>query len=191
LFVTLEDDIYKLYRRIISIFGNYNPKLCKKLFVYSSQLLKGSGKGENNKDIIYHKGLESQIKALLEKITNQAIHSVTKGRCKVGILHSNEFGYNMADASAFIDKQRALGVNVKMAFIDYIDCMLPSNMASNAAGKEYDTQGVVVQEMKLVGREQGVSIISVTQNSKLAENSQQALNNSLIGDSYKKIRYSD
>ena len=182
LFVTLEDDIYKLFRRIICIFGNINPKLAKKLFVYCSSLLRA----QSDIEITRH-GLQSQIKILLEKIINKTLHKVTKGKCRIGLMHSNEFGYSASDISRFIEKKKVEGLNVKSVFVDYLDCMSVSNVISSSngwnKGSEYDSQGTITQELRLLAREKAISIITVTQNNKLSENSNQALNNALVGDS--------
>lgn len=139
LFITLEDDIYKLYRRIIAIFGNINPKIAKKLFVHCASQLK---EAQNNIDM---KNLEKDVLKLLEKITNKSVHKVTKGRCRLGLIHSNEFGYSMGDVGRFIDKKKVEGLNVKAVFIDYIDCMQVSNVIPGKdGGKEYDSQGQIV-----------------------------------------------
>jgi hypothetical protein len=37
-FITLEDDINKLFRRILSIFGNYDTKVIKAVFTKSSDI---------------------------------------------------------------------------------------------------------------------------------------------------------
>ncbi|MDD4081915.1 MAG: hypothetical protein PHD05_00875 [Sphaerochaetaceae bacterium] len=57
--------------------------------------------------------------------------------------------------------------------------------------KEYDTQGQIVQELRNLSRIHGIPIISPTQNTRDSEDVTKAQNNRLIGDSYKKIRYSD
>jgi hypothetical protein len=56
---------------------------------------------------------------------------------------------------------------------------------------DYDAQGQIVQDLRLTSRTYSVPILTITQNSRLSENVMQEMNNSLIGDSYKKIRYSD
>ncbi len=41
-FITLEDDINKLFKRILSIFGNYDNVVVKKLFLKTSEILQNS-----------------------------------------------------------------------------------------------------------------------------------------------------
>jgi replicative DNA helicase len=190
IFITLEDDIYKLTRRLLSIFGNINPKIAKKLFVHCSELIK-----QNEEIDIKSQSIKNAILKLLERIINSAIHSITKDRVRLFIVHSNEHGFCMNDASTLIDRKKAEGYNVKALFVDYIDCLAVSNKVSAKNGGSspdtYVNQGLIVQEMRLVSRQQKIPVITVTQNGKLSENTQQDLNNALIGDSYLKVRYCD
>jgi hypothetical protein len=187
LFVTLEDDVYKVYRRFLGIFGNINPSLSKKLFKHCSAII------QETKDIdIKFKNVEADIKKLVTKITNNSIHTVTKGRCRLGLIHSNSLNYTMSDITRVIDRKKAEGYNVKAVFIDYVDMMKISNpVNSKENNDEYVTHGKIVQEMKVVCREYAIPVVSITQNGKAGENPAQNLDNSIIGDSYKKIRYSD
>jgi len=187
LFITLEDDIYKLFRRIMCVFGNINPKLAKKLFVSSSNLIKTLAETD-----IQLTSVKQQVKELLEKIIEKAIHSTTRNKCRVGLIHSNRMDYCCNDIVRFIDKKRIEGITVKICFIDYLDMMQPSSTVSGSKGfNDYDNQGEIMKEMRNLGKDYHIPVLTVTQNSKLAENQNQSLNNSLIGDSYKKIRYVD
>ncbi len=157
LFITLEDDIYKVYRRFLSIFGNISTKLAKKLFVHCASLI------QESKDIdIKFKNIEHDINRLFEKITQKAIYNTTKGRCRLGLIYSNDQDYTMADVSRFIDKKKAEGCNVKAVFIDYLDYMSPSNSnIKDKDGSNYSAHGQIVKEMKLVSREYGLPIVTV------------------------------
>jgi len=187
LFITLEDDIYKVYRRFLSIFGNISTKIAKKLFVHCSSII------QESKDIdIKFKSIEQNINRLFEKITQKAIYQTTKGRCRLGLIYSNDQSYTMLDVSRFIDKKKAEGYNVKAVFIDYLDYMLPSNATvKDKEGSQYSSHGAIVKEMKLVSREYGLPIITVTQNNRMAENAMQTLDNSVMGDSYNKVRFAE
>jgi len=187
LFVTLEDDIYKVYRRFLSIFGNISTKLAKKLFVHCASII------QESKDIdIKFKNIEHDINRLFEKITQKAIYNTTKGRCRLGLIYSNNQDYTMSDVSRFIDKKKTEGLNVKAVFIDYLDYMLPSNATiKDKEGSQYSSHGQIVKEMKLVGREYGIPIITVTQNNRMSENAMQTLDNSVMGDSYNKVRFAE
>jgi len=56
---------------------------------------------------------------------------------------------------------------------------------------DYDSHGVIIQELRLASRIYSIPIISITQNTRTSENASIAMSNDLIGDSYKKVRYSD
>jgi len=68
--------------------------------------------------------------------------------------------------------------------------MIPTTSVFGNA-KEYDTQGQIVQELRNLSRIHGIPIISPTQNQRDSEDVTKIQSNKLIGDSYKKIRYSD
>jgi hypothetical protein len=157
LFVTLEDDIYKVFRRFLSIFGNISTKLAKKLFVHCASII------QETKDIdIKFKNTEQEIKQLLSSIIKKTIYTATKGRCRFALVYSNNQDYTALDISKFIDKQKAEGINVKAVFIDYLDYMLPSNASiKDKEGSQYSAHGQIVKELKLVGREYGIPIVTV------------------------------
>lgn len=50
---------------------------------------------------------------------------------------------------------------------------------------------MIIQEMRQASRRYGIPIVTITQNNRMAENFSMEMNNNLIGDSIKKIRYSD
>ena len=157
LFITLEDDAYRVYRRLLSIFGNISTKLAKRLFVHCSSIIR------ETKDIdIKSKNVEQEINRLISNITQKAIYSTTKGRCRLGLIYSNTHDYSMTDVSNFIDKKKAEGFNVKAVFIDYLDYMAPSSSGiKDKDGSSYNSQGEITKEMKLVAREYGIPVITV------------------------------
>jgi hypothetical protein len=52
-------------------------------------------------------------------------------------------------------------------------------------------QSQIVQELRNLSRAHKLPIITATQNAKISENMNVSLDNSQIGDSYKKVRYAD
>ena len=68
--------------------------------------------------------------------------------------------------------------------------MVPTN-SRYSNYNDYDAQGAIIQELRLASRIYCIPFISITQNNKSSENTSIVMDNSLIGDSYKKIRYSD
>jgi hypothetical protein len=71
-----------------------------------------------------------------------------------------------------------------------MDTMTPTTSVFGNA-KEYDTQGQITQELRILSRIHGIPVISPTQNQRDSEDVTKLMTNKLIGDSYKKIRYSD
>lgn len=115
-FITLEDDINKLFRRILSIFGNYDTKVIKAVFTKSSDILQNTSYTDIlGKDVIERMG------SILENITESSILSVTQGNKRFIIKHSSENSFSMGDASRFIDTLHLSGLQVRAMFIDYID----------------------------------------------------------------------
>lgn len=182
-FITLEDDYNKLFRRFISIFGNYDANVVKNMFIQISSLFQKADKRT-----------EDKIRDVLNDITYDAIIKVTLGKKTVIIKHNDENSFSMDDATKFIDELKLRkGLEVKALFIDYIDVMVPSNMKKNNqySTDEYLSQGQIVQEMRTVSRNYAIPVVTITQNNRSAENMSIDMNNSLIGDSYKKIRYAE
>jgi hypothetical protein len=107
--ITLEDDINKLFRRIISIFGNYEATLVKNMFIQFSEILQS-----NNTDKI----TEEKITSLLENITKDSIISITGGKKHFIIKHSSENTFSMEDAQKFMDGFEMQGLKVRGLFVD-------------------------------------------------------------------------
>ncbi len=116
-FITLEDDAYKLLRRFISIFGNVSGDLIRRLFIKISSLMKNN----NNKDMNNQNSLNSEVSKVLAQLLTQTIIRTTGQSCQIIIKHCNENMFSPGDATKFIDMLRLEGYNVKMAFIDYVD----------------------------------------------------------------------
>jgi hypothetical protein len=67
--------------------------------------------------------------------------------------------------------------------------MLPTSTIGR--GDEYQSQGQIVQELRTLARNYSIPIVTITQNVRSSENYEQSLNNQMIGDSIKKVRYAD
>lgn len=180
LFVTLEDDIYKLSRRFISVFGNYEYNAVRHLFKTAYELMK------RNPD----EGLKNAIEALLVKLLTTSILNVTGGKVNLVIKHSNENSFSAGDLEQFTDRLRVDGYKVKTVFLDYIDVMTPT-IVTHTKGGEYDSQGQIVHEVRVFSRNHKIPTISVSQNRREAEKETIEMSNELVGDSYKKVRYAD
>jgi len=113
IFVTLEDDINKLFRRILSIFGNYDVNIIKELFTKTSEILQNT----QYQDIL-GKDVVDRVKNIVTSITESTILSITQGKKQFIIKHSSENTFSMGDASRFIDTLELSGHKVRALFID-------------------------------------------------------------------------
>jgi hypothetical protein len=173
LFVTLEDDINKLLRRILSVFGNNTARIIQRLFVKSSE--------------VFREGSDSTVRELeniLSAVITESIISVTNKTCTFLVKHCNENTFSVGDLRKLVDKHRLEGYNIKCIAVDYLDCMIDSSNGSKSSNyNDYDAQGQIVQDLRLAARVYTVPVLTITQNSKLSENFMQAMGNGLIGDS--------
>lgn len=188
LYITLEEDIYQLSRRFISIFGNYKFEVIKQLFakafeVTRSQQIMGVTINEDNT-------LVDSLKKIFNNVLKSSIAKVTQGKVNLIIKHCNENTFSPGDLGRFIDRLKVEGYNTKLVLVDYLDTMTPT-MSAFGNMKEYDTQGQITQEFRSLSRIHSVPIISPTQNQRTSEDITKKMDNSLVGDSYKKIRYTD
>lgn len=71
--------------------------------------------------------------------------------------------------------------------------MIPSTLKNSKqfVNDEYVTQGLILHEMRTSARNHSIPIVTITQNNRTSENVSTELSNNQIGDSVKKIRYSD
>lgn len=182
LFITLEDDIYKLSRRFISIFGNYVNNTIKDLYKQSYLMCKE----HNNEPSIVNK-----ITLMLDNVLQSSIISKTAKKVNLIIYHGEENTFSPNDLSKFIDSQKAEGYNIKSVFLDYIDVMSPTVNTGYKNESEYHAHGQIVHELRTMARRYSMPILTATQNTRVSENVTKELTNDLMGDSYKKVRYSD
>jgi hypothetical protein len=181
-------DIHKLARRFISIFGNYRFDVIQQLFakayeVTRSQQIMGMSV-DNSEQLI------TKLKTLFKGLLKTSLLKVTGGRCSLILKHCNENSFSPGDLGRFIDRLKVEGYKTKLIFLDYLDTMTPTTSIFGTL-KEYDTQGMIVQELRNLSRIHGIPVISPTQNQRDSEDVTKIQTNKLIGDSYKKIRYSD
>jgi len=185
-FITLEDDIHKLLRRIISVFGGYDTTVVKELFTELSNYFQG----ENKRDKINTGGSNPGTK-ILSDVLNKALVNTTGGKVSFIIKHCNENTFSMQDCTRFLDKLKMNGQKVKGLFIDYLDVMKSSASAYDSYKDDYNLHGEILQEMRTASRNYAIPVVTITQNARASENVQQELSNAVIGDSYKKVRYAD
>ncbi len=183
-FVTLEDDIYKLSRRFMSVFGNYKYNLLRQVFKQSYEIAKAT----EILDVNTTMGLK--VKSMFKNLLDTSITALTNGKFGIIIKHASENSFSPGDLGKFFDRLQVEGWKVKMCFMDYVDCANPTIMKYTSI-KDYDVHGQIVQELRNLSREHRIPIITATQNAKISENMNMAMDNSMIGDSYKKVRYTD
>jgi len=187
-FLTLEDDIHKLSRRFISIFGNYKFEVIRQLFAKAYEVTRTQqimGMSLDNSD-----NLISSLQKMFKNLLKSSLLKITQGKCSLILKHCNENTFSPGDLGRFIDRLKVEGYKTKLVFVDYIDTMSPTTSVFGNL-KEYDTQGQIVQELRNLSRIHGIPVISPTQNQRDSEDVTKLQTNKLIGDSYKKIRYSD
>lgn len=183
-FVTLEDDIYKLSRRFMSIFGNYKYNLLRRVFKQGYEISKA------NEIIDSKSNMGLKVKSMFKNLIDSSVTALTNGKFAVIVKHENENIFSPGDLGRFLDRLRVEGWNPKMVYMDYVDCATPTiQRYSNV--KDYDLQGQIVQELRNLSRAHKLPIITATQNSKISENMNVAMDNTQVGDSYKKVRYAD
>ena len=183
LFLTLEDDIYKLFRRFASIFGNYDYRVLKKLFRKTYELSK-------LEQLESGRSIEKKVTSMFLNITHSSIIKTTNEKVALVLKHCNENTFSASDLGRFIDQLKVDGFNVKLIFSDYVDVMSGSVKRYDSFN-DYDTHGQIVQELRSLSRQYKLPVITATQNKRESENSLSEMNNTQVGDSYKKIRYSD
>lgn len=182
LFVTLEDNIYKLSRRFISIFGDYVNEDVVKLYKRCYEVCK---------EFEGDKAVQQKITNLIDGILKKSLVKRTSDNVSLIIYHGDENTFSPGDLSRFIDTQKRNGYNIKVVFVDYVDVMTPTLSNNLTSSNEYFSQGQIVQELRNTARRYNIPIITATQNSKVGEDETKSLNNMIIGDSYKKVRYTD
>ncbi len=188
LFITLEDDIYKLSRRFVSVFGNYKFDTLKRLFAKSYEMTRTSQLIGMSSETDFR--LVASLEKMFQSVLRTSIVKITAGKVSLILKHCNENEFTPGDLGRFIDRLKVEGYNTKMVFIDYIDCMNPTVYRFSNV-KEYDTLGQIVQELRALSRIHKIPIISPTQSRKDAEKVTVRLSNDTTGDSYKKVRYTD
>lgn len=181
-------DIHKLSRRFISIFGNYKFETIQHLFakayeVTRSQQIMGMSIDSSEQ-------LVTSLQKMFKNLLKDSLLKVTGGKCSLILKHCNENSFSPGDLGRFVDRLKVEGYKTKLIFVDYLDTMQPTTSVFGNKS-EYDTQGQITQELRNLSRIHGVPIISPTQNQRDSEDVTKFQSNKLIGDSYKKIRYSD
>lgn len=186
LLITLEDNIPKVTRRISSILGNCSHNVIKNLYREGSQRIRQAK--NTNSDI---KPLQESLCQIFDSVLIKAIDNVTQFKTSIVIKYCNENSFSPGDLSKFVDQLRVTdNLNVKLIVMDYIDCARPT-MDGFKAGDDYFNQGQIVHELRQLSVNLDIPIITATQNTRESENLNGEMTNRLVGDSYKKVRFTD
>lgn len=182
LFITLEDDIQHLSKRLCSIFGNYKAEVVSSLYKKSYDALKANRlcNSDNN--------LPSKIEQMFDNLLKSTIANTTNGKVNFTCMYFPENTFSPGDLSKLIDQHKMEGFNTKLVFLDYVDTMTPTVNVSNMS--DYDKHGIIIQELRNLSRNHKVPVITATQNARSSENLQSALNNSAIGDKFYNVTFS-
>lgn len=190
-FVSLEDDQFKIYKRLSSIFGNYDNRVIKSLFSQSSSLLTSN---QNIADISTS-SIYERLFSLFEEVTNNSIIDITENKIKFIVKYAGENTFSSSDACRLLDSLIFQNLKPRALFIDYVDVMIPSPNNGGSSNKsnssDYVDQGKIIHELRKASRKYSIPIITITQNTRYSENSDNELDNSHLADSFKKARYSD
>lgn len=183
--ITLEDDLVKLYKRIGSIFGNNNQKVIRLYLESLSEIIR-----EEKKKLKPDKRILSQISSQLNNF-NKGVVKQYSDICKIKLIQANEETFSSRNIINEIDSLKAKNYNVKAIFIDYMDVMVSADSKYNSGENDYNKHGQILHEMRAITKTRKIPIVTITQNKRLSEDGTVELNNSLIGDSFKKARYAD
>jgi replicative DNA helicase len=186
LHITLEDNKVKLSRRIFTIFGNYPPRIIKKLYYTINKKYRYLLKTQpNNSELINY--FKSYINTIFHNLEVDSIKSITKDKVLYMIQDQSDGNYSSSNLLNTLTILKLKGYRVRLILLDYIDLMT----SSKKLDKEYDEHGQIVKDLRSIAKEYHVPIVSVTQLKRETENPKVPLTNTTMGDSYKKVRFSD
>ena len=185
LFITLEDHLFNLMRRIISIFGSNSSKLVRNIYEKSSGIFQ-----DDKFDDDYKNKVDYETKIFVNNTLKDAIKNVTKNNCRVRIISASENSYSMSNIEEIYNEYKAKGLTVRGIVIDYLDVMSSSDPLGKGKST-YDVQGDITHQMRLFAKNENIFIITMTQNNRSSEDREKLLNVTMLGDSILKLRYTD
>ena len=184
LFITCEDDTVKTTRKFMSVFGNYDYTGIREIYRVSHEFI---SKLKKEKDEVDKENREI-INNLFNDMLYDSITKTTAGTLKIIFKYAPEQSLSPTEIAQQIKKFELMGINIKYLIIDYLDVLKPSLTNGTALSDEYYTLGVITQELRTLSRLHGIPVITATQTSKIGDNVGQTLTNSMIGESYKKVK---
>lgn len=188
LYISCEDDLIKTTRKFISIFGNYGFNIVRNTYKVAHEYFSEYRKNK----IIPSKESHDIIVNLYKDILTSSIVNTTKGTLKIIFKYSPENSLSAGDIQKQIEKFKHQGINIKYIIIDYLDVLRPTLSIGNGSGfDDYNNLGVITQELRTLSRIYGIPVISATQTNKEGDKVNVGLSNSIMGESWKKVKYSD
>jgi len=186
LFVTLEDNKFKLTRRIISIFGNYNFEHVKRFYDNIAALSNMVNK--------YFPELaqkhKKEISDIFKTLKKNSIYKITKNKVNLIIrdVTDKQNKYSVTDLIQDIEHLKSeYGINIKLVVIDYLNLMT----STKGYDDEYKEHGQIINDLRSLAKMYMIPVFTATQLNRIGEDYSSPLNNKIMGDSYKKIQYSD
>ncbi len=170
----------------MSIFGNYDYNGIREIYRVSHDFISKVKKQKDEVD----QDTKTTINSLFNDMLYDSITKTTAGTLKIIFKYSPEQSISASEIAQQIKKFQLMGINVKYLIIDYLDVLKPSLTYGTAMSDEYFTLGVITQELRTLSRLHGIPVITATQTSKIGDNVGQTLTNSMIGESYKKVKFS-
>jgi len=134
LFMTLEDNIYKVMRRYISIFGNYKQDVVINFWKRCNEAFKSQALYSDDNI------LDAKIEDMFFNLFDASVRTTTKGKVKIALRHAPENIFSAGDLSKFIDVLRVEGHKVRAVVVDYVDTMAPT-VVKKWSNSEYEVQG--------------------------------------------------
>ena len=118
----------------------------------------------------------------IEDVTkNMGLNEEISAKMKMILKHTEENVFSPGDLGRFLDRLRVEGLNPKAVILDYIDNMRPEFAKGSFALSDYDSHGLIVQELRVLSRQHKIPIITATQNNKQSENLTNFVSNRDIG----------
>lgn len=187
LYITCEDDTIKTTRKFMAIFGNYDYRLIRDLYKKIHEFFITIKKSNNNELINQAKEI---VTNLFKDVLDDSIVKTKKGDLKIIFKYAPENTLSAGDITKQLELYKHQGINIKYIIIDYLDVMKPTLNINNVSD-DYNTAGYITQELRTLSRLYGIPVITASQTTRAGDDVQKSMNNSLIGESWKKIKFSD
>lgn len=188
LFVSCEDDLIKSVRKFTSIFGNFSYSEVRELYRTINEKFMEYKKKKNShqtSEEVKENGFQVILKLLVKSIVDN-----TKNNIKIIFKYAPENKLCVGDIERQIEKFKLQKINIKYICIDYLDVLRPTSKYYTNSN-DYDNLGTITQELRALSRLYGIPVLTATQTARSGDDEDINLTNNVMGDSIKKVRYSD